>query len=168
MGKLLHETSLAVGRLGPSLRRLVDATGAIGHDFRGSIDDIDDIIAHAGPIIDSPANSGDDIAHWAANLDTLTAQTAQQDPALRSILTNAAPTADQVNATFNDVQEALPQTLANLEVVFDMLKRYHNGFEQALVFLPQSGAIGQTVTALKPGQAAPARARWPSTHRRRA
>ena len=151
---LLHETSVAVGGLGPSLRRLVDATGAIAHDFRGSIDDIDDIIAHAGPIIDSQADSGDDIARWAANLNTLTAQTAQQDPALRSILANAAPTADQVNATFNDVRDALPQTLANLEVVLDMLKRYHNGFEQALVFLPQSGAIAQSVTALKPGQAA--------------
>jgi phospholipid/cholesterol/gamma-HCH transport system substrate-binding protein len=35
-----------------------------------------------------------------------------------------------------------------------MLKGYHNGVEQALVFLPQSGAIAQSVTALKPGQAA--------------
>jgi len=151
---LLHETSVAVGGLGPALRRLVDATGAIAHDFKGSIDDIDDIIAHAGPIIDSQADSADDIARWAANLNTLTAQTAQQDPALRSILANAAPTADQVNATFNDVRDSLPQTLANLEVVLDMLKRYHNGVEQALVFLPQSGAIAQSVTALKPGQAA--------------
>ena len=74
--------------------------------------------------------------------------------ALRRILDNAAPTADQVNATFSDVQESLPQTLANLEVVIDMLKRYHNGVEQALVFLPQSAAIAQSVTSEFPGQAA--------------
>jgi phospholipid/cholesterol/gamma-HCH transport system substrate-binding protein len=154
VASLLHETSLAVGGLGPSLRRLVDATQAIAHDFRGSIDDIDDIIAHSAPIIDSQVNSGDDIARWAANLNTLAAQTAQQDQALRNILSNAAPTADQVNATFGDVRESLPQTLANLEVVFDMLKRYHNGVEQALVFLPQSSAIAQSVTAQTPGQAA--------------
>jgi phospholipid/cholesterol/gamma-HCH transport system substrate-binding protein len=154
VGSLLHETSLAVGGLGPALRRLVDATQAIAHDFRGSIDDIDDIIAHSSPIIDSQVNAGDDIARWAANLNTLAAQTAQQDQALRSILANAAPTADQVNATFTDVRESLPQTLANLEVVIDMLKRYHNGVEQALVFLPQSAAIAQSVTAQSPGQAA--------------
>ena len=65
VASLLHETSQAVGGLGPSLRRLVDATGAIAHDFKGSIDDIDDIIAHAGPIIDSQVDSGDDIARWA-------------------------------------------------------------------------------------------------------
>ncbi|OBA81087.1 mammalian cell entry protein [Mycobacterium sp. 1164966.3] len=154
VASLLRETSQAVGGLGPSLRRLVDATQAIAHDFRGSIDDIDDIIARSAPIIDSQANSGDDIARWARNLNMLAAQTAAQDPALSSILANAAPTAEQVNATFSEVRESLPQTLANLEVVIDMLKRYHNGVEQALVFLPQSGAIAQSVTSQFPGQAA--------------
>lgn len=154
VASLLRETSQAVGGLGPSLRRLVDATQAIAHDFNGSIDDIDDIITRSAPIIDSQVNSGDDIGRWAANLNTLTAQAAQQDPALRSILANAAPTAEEVNATFGDVRESLPQTLANLEVVIDMLKRYHNGVEQALVFLPQSGAIAQSVTSEFPGQAA--------------
>jgi phospholipid/cholesterol/gamma-HCH transport system substrate-binding protein len=128
VASLLYETSQAVGGLGPSLQRLVDATQAIAHDFRGSIDDIDDIIARSAPIIDSQVNSGDTIGRWAANLNTLAAQTAQQDQAVRSILANAARTADQVKATFNDVRESLPQTLANLEVVIDMLKRYHNGY----------------------------------------
>ena len=154
VASLLHEASQAVGGLGPSLRRLVDATQGITHDFRGSIDYIDDIIERSAPIIDSQVNSGADIGHWAANLNTLAAQTAQQDQAVRSILGNAPPTVDQVNATFNDVRESLPQTLANLEVVIDMLKRYHNGVEQALVFLPQSAAIAQSVTSEFPGQAA--------------
>ncbi|MEO8814754.1 MAG: MlaD family protein [Mycobacterium sp.] len=150
---LLRETSQAVGGLGPALQRLVDATGAIAADFKGSINDIDDIIAQAAPIIDSQADSGAAIARWAVNLNTLAAQTAQQDQALRSILANAAPTAEQVTATFTDVGEALPQTLANLEVVLDMLKRYNPGVEQALVFLPQIGTIAQSVTAAFPGQA---------------
>jgi phospholipid/cholesterol/gamma-HCH transport system substrate-binding protein len=154
VASLLYETSQAVGGLGPSLRRLVDATQAITHDFRGSIDDIDDIIERSAPIIDSQVNSGDDIGRWAANLNTLAAQTAQQDQAIRRILANAAPTADQVNATFSEVRETLPQTLANLEVVIDMLKRYHNGVEQALVFLPQSASVAQSVTSEFPGQAA--------------
>ena len=98
IGSLLHETSLAVGGLGPSLRRLVDGAQAIAHDVRGSMDDIDDIIVHSAPIIDSQVNSGDDIGRWAANLNTLAAQTAMQDQAVRRILANAAPTAEQVNA----------------------------------------------------------------------
>ncbi len=154
VASVLYEASQALGGLGPSLQRLVDATQAIAHDFRGSIDDVDDIIARAAPIIDSQANSGEAIRLWAANLNSLATQAAQHDQAVRSILANAAPTAEQVNATFSDVRDSLPQALANLEVVIDMLKRYHNGVEQAMVFLPQSAAIAQSVTANAPGQAA--------------
>ena len=73
---------------------------------------------------------------------------------MKSILSQAAPTADQVNEVFSDVRESLPQTLANLEVVFDLLKRYHTGVEQVLVFLPQGASIAQTVAAPFPNQAA--------------
>ena len=54
---------------------------------------------------------------------------------------------------FSDVRESLPQTLANLEIVLDMLKRYHKGVEQLLVFLPQNVAAGQTETVAFPGYA---------------
>jgi phospholipid/cholesterol/gamma-HCH transport system substrate-binding protein len=153
IASLLSETSAAVGGLGPSLQRLVDATQAIAHDFKGNINDINEIIMRSAPIIDSQVSSGNAIQRWAANLKTLAAQTAQQDQAVRSILSNAAPTADQVNATFNDVRDTLPQTLANLEVVIDMLKRYRKGVEQALVFLPQSAATAQAATSAYPDHA---------------
>ncbi|MCY0609846.1 hypothetical protein OVV29_30315, partial [Klebsiella pneumoniae] len=99
VASVLHEASEAVGGLGSSLNRLIEATQAIAHDVRGSLEDIDDIIERSAPIIDSQVNSGNEIARWAANLNTLAALTAQTDPAVRSILANAAPTADQVNAT---------------------------------------------------------------------
>ena len=133
--------------MGPALQRLVDATQAIVGDFKTNINDINDIIQHSGPILDSQVNSGDAIERWARNLNTLAAQTAQNDQHVKSILSQAAPTADQVNEVFSDVRDSLPQTLANLEVVFDLLKRYHNGVEQVLVFLPQGAAIAQTVAA---------------------
>jgi phospholipid/cholesterol/gamma-HCH transport system substrate-binding protein len=151
---LLDETAQAVGGLGPALQRLVDATQAIAGDFKANIQDVDDIIQNSGPILDSQVNSGDAIERWARNLNILAAQTAENDQHVRSILTQGAPTADQVNAVFSDVRESLPQTLANLEIVLDMLKRYHKGVEQLLVVLPQDSAADQTVTAAFPGYAA--------------
>ena len=47
---------------------------------------------------------------------------------------------------FSDVRDALPQTLANLAIVIDMLKRYHKGLEQTLVILPQGAAVAQAGT----------------------
>ncbi|MBS4727852.1 virulence factor Mce family protein [Mycobacterium sp. SM1] len=144
---LLDETSQAVGGLGPALQRLVDATQAITRDFKSHIGDVNDIIQNSGPVIDSQVNSGDAIARWARNLNSLAAQAADTDQHLQSILAQAPPTADQVNAVFSDVRESLPETLANLAIVLDMLKRYHKGLEQYLVFLPQGAAIAQAVTA---------------------
>ena len=47
---------------------------------------------------------------------------------------------------FSGVRESLPQTLANLSVVIDMLKRYNKGLEQTLVILPQGAAVAQAGT----------------------
>jgi phospholipid/cholesterol/gamma-HCH transport system substrate-binding protein len=154
IGQLLDETAQSVGGLGPALQRLVDSTQAIVGDFKTNITDVNDIIQNSGPVLDSQVKSGDAIERWARNLNTLSAQAAANDPHVKSILSQAAPTADQVNQLFSDVRDSLPQTLANLEVVFDLLKRYHTGVEQALVFLPQGASIAQTVAAPYPNQAA--------------
>ena len=143
---LLTETSQAVGGLGPALQRLVDSTTAIASDFKDNLGQVDDIINHSTPILNSQVDSGDAISQWARNLNVIAAQTAQQDGALRSGLQQAAPTADQLNSVFGGVRDALPQTLANLAVVTDMLKRYHAGLEQALVILPQGATIAQAGT----------------------
>jgi phospholipid/cholesterol/gamma-HCH transport system substrate-binding protein len=154
ISQLLDETAQAVGGLGPALQRLVDATQAIASDFKTNIQDVDDIIQNSGPILDSQVNSGNAIERWSHNLNILTAQTAENDQHVQSILSQAAPTADQVNSVFSDVRETLPQTLANLEVVLEMLKRYHKGVEQLLVAYPQGAAEGEAVTAPFPGYAA--------------
>ncbi|SPM39186.1 ABC-type transporter Mla maintaining outer membrane lipid asymmetry, periplasmic component MlaD, partial [Mycobacterium numidiamassiliense] len=151
---LLNETAESVGGLGPALQRLVDSTQAIVGDFKTNITSVNDIIQNSGPVLDSQVKSGSAIERWARNLNTLAAQAAQRDQNVKSVLSQAAPTADQVNSVFSDVRESLPQTLANLEVIFDLLKRYHAGVEQVLVFLPQGASIAQTVAAPFPNQAA--------------
>jgi phospholipid/cholesterol/gamma-HCH transport system substrate-binding protein len=154
ISSLLDETAQSVGGLGPALQRLVDSTQAIVGDFKTQITDVNDIIQNSGPILNSQVQSGDNIERWARNLNRLGAQTAANDDHLRSVLRQAAPTADQVNEVFSDTRESLPQVLANLEVVFDLLKRYHTGLEQVLVFLPQGASIAQTVAAPFPHYAA--------------
>ncbi|GAA4532376.1 virulence factor Mce family protein [Mycobacterium paraffinicum] len=153
IAQLLDETAQSVGGLGPALQRLVDSTQAIVGDFKTDITDVNDIIQNSGPVLDSQVKSSDAIERWARNLNRLGAQSAQEDAHVKSVLRQAAPTADQINDVFNDVRESLPQTLANLEVVFDLLKRYHAGVEQLLVFLPQGASIVQTVGLANPNMA---------------
>ena len=143
---LLTETSNAVGGLGPALQRLVDSTANVAQGFKDNLPQVNDIIANAAPILDSQVQSGDNIEQWSRNLDVIAAQTAEQDAALRSGLEQAAPTLDQLNTVFSGVRDSLPQTLANLAIVIDMLKRYNKGLEQTLVILPQGAAASQAGT----------------------
>jgi phospholipid/cholesterol/gamma-HCH transport system substrate-binding protein len=132
--------------LGPALQRLVDSTANVAQGFKDNLPGVNDIIANAAPILDSQVQSGDNIEQWSRNLDVIAAQTAEQDPALRSGLEQAAPTLDQLNTVFSGVRDSLPQTLANLAIVIDMLKRYNKGLEQTLVILPQGAAASQAGT----------------------
>ena len=151
IGSLLDETAQAVGGLGPALQRLVDSTQTIVGDFKTNISDVDDVIRNSAPILDSQVDSSDSIERWSHNLNILAAQTAHNDRSVQNILSKAAPTADQVNSVFSEVRESLPQTLANLEIVADMLKRYNKNAEQLLVFLPEIASIAQTTVASAPG-----------------
>lgn len=147
ISQLLDETAMAVGGLGPALQRLVDATQAIAGDFKTNIGDVNDIIANSGPILDSQVDSGDAIERWAANLNTLAAQSAGEDAALRRVLPQAASSADQLSNVMAGLQDSLPQTFANLAIVLDILKRYRPYVEAMLVAFPQEAASGQAVTA---------------------
>ncbi|HEY7051704.1 MAG TPA: MCE family protein [Mycobacterium sp.] len=147
IASLLNESAQAVGGLGPALQRLVNSTQAIAGDFKSNINEVNDIIAHSGPILDSQVESSDSIERWSAHLKIVARQLAEKDQNLNNILSNAAPLADQVNAVFTDVRDSLPQTLANLAIVVDMLKRYHANVEQLLVILPQLGSVAQTATS---------------------
>ena len=150
---LLDETAQAVGGLGPTLQDLVRNTESFVTALNDDIDGVNALIDNAPPIFASQVQSAEAIYRWAANLNSLTAQARDQDAALRSGLQQAAPATEQLNTLFVNVQDALPETLANLSIITEMLKRYNKGVEQALVLLPQGAAAGQAVASPFPGEA---------------
>lgn len=150
---LLDETSHAVGGLGPALHRLVDSTQALAGDFAANSADINAIINNSVPLLDSQATSGAEIRRWVHNLNLVAIQTAQTDPQLKNLLTNAPPTLDAGTEAVGGLRDSLPQTLANLEVITGLLVRYHKGVEQVLALLPQVDAVAQTTTLAFPGEA---------------
>jgi phospholipid/cholesterol/gamma-HCH transport system substrate-binding protein len=151
ISSLLDETAQAVGGLGPALQRLVDSTQALVGDFKTNTTDVNDIIANSAPLLDSQVKSSDSIERWAHNLNSLAAQTAEKDQTLKNVLSTAPPTLNQITAVFGDVRESLPQMLANLAILADMLKRYHNNAEELLVELPQLVAVARTNYTTYPG-----------------
>jgi phospholipid/cholesterol/gamma-HCH transport system substrate-binding protein len=150
---LLDQTSQAVGGLGPTLHGLVDSTQSLSGELDAHTSDINDVIAKSAPLLNSQAASAGQIRQWIHNLNVIATQTAEKDPQLKTVLTNAAPTLDTANDVLGGVRESLPQTLANLEVITGLLLRYRHGVEQVLVLLPQVGSVAQTTTLAFPGEA---------------
>ncbi|OPX05328.1 MCE family protein [Mycobacterium sp. AT1] len=150
---VLDETSQAIGGLGPALHQLVDATQSLTGELKDNTTDINDLISKSAPLLTSQSASTDQIKQWIHNLNVISTQTAANDPQLKNVLTNAAPTLDTANDVLGGVRESLPQTLANLEVVTGLLLRYRAGIEQVLVLLPQAASVAQTTTLAFPGEA---------------
>lgn len=154
VSKLLDETSQAVGGLGPALQRLVDSTTVLANGFKENKGQLNDITDNVGPLLDTQIATQDDISTFSANLNTVTTQGAEKDQVLRRALAQAGPTANGVAVIFGDLKDSLPQTLANVAIVADMLKRHNAGLEQTLVVLPQAGSAAQAVAAPYKGSAA--------------
>jgi phospholipid/cholesterol/gamma-HCH transport system substrate-binding protein len=150
---LLDETAQAVGGLGPTLQKLVNNTNSFVGALNENIGDINSLVDNTPPILDSQVQSQSAIYQWARNLNSITGQLKAQDPAISSILQQGAPATQQLNTLFVNVKDALPQTLANLEIIIEMLKRYNKGVEQALVLLPLGAGVAQTNTQVFPGEA---------------
>ena len=153
IASVLDQSSQAVGGLGPTLHNLVDSTQSLSGELEAHTSDINDVIAKSAPPLNSQAASADQIRQWIHNLNVIATQTAEKDPQLKSVLTNAAPTLDSANDVLGGMRESLPQTLANLEVVTGLLLRYRKGVEQVLVLLPQVGSVAQATTLAFPGEA---------------
>ena len=147
VSKLLDETSQAVGGLGPALQRLVDSTTVLANGFKENTGQLNDITDNVGPLLDTQINTQGDISTFTTNLNNVTGQAAEKDQVLRRALAQAGPTGGGVAVVFNDLKESLPQTLANVAIVADMLKRYNKGLEQTLVILPEGASAAQAVAA---------------------
>ncbi len=133
---LIDESYTAVGGLGPELSRLVDGSTRLAIDARQNLDPIVDLIDKSGPILDSQAETADDIHTWAARLHDLTGQIRDNDSALAGIVQNGAQAADEARQLVDRLQPSLPVLMANLVGLGRLALTYNPGIEQLLVLVP--------------------------------
>lgn len=142
---VVDEAYVAVGGLGPELRRLVNGSTALAIDARKNLDPLTTLIDQSKPVLDSQTDTADSIQAWASNLATITSQLQTQDPAVAGILENGPGAADEVRALFDRLQPTLPIVLANLVSLGEVAVTYQPSLEQLLVLLPQGTAVTQAV-----------------------
>ncbi len=142
---VIEEAYVAVGGLGPELRRLVTGSTTLAIDARENLDPLTTLIDQSKPVLDSQTETGDSIQAWASNLASITGQLQSQDPAVAGILEKGPGAADEVRALFDRVRPTLPIVLANLVSIGEVAVTYQPSLEQLLVLLPQGTAVTQAV-----------------------
>ncbi len=142
---VVDEAYIAVGGLGPELRRLVTGSTTLAIDARKNLDSLTTLIDQSKPVLDTQTDTAGSIQAWAANLASISGQLQSQDPAVAGILAKGPGAADEVRALFDRLQPTLPIVLANLVSIGEVAVTYQPSLEQLLVLLPQGTAVTQAV-----------------------
>jgi phospholipid/cholesterol/gamma-HCH transport system substrate-binding protein len=142
---VVDEAYIAVGGLGPELRRLVNGSTQLAIDARKNLDPLTTLVDQSKPVLDSQTDTAPSIRAWASNLASITGQLQNQDAAVAGILEKGPGAADEVRALFDRVRPTLPIVLANLVSLGDVAVTYRPSLEQLLVLLPQGTAVTQAV-----------------------
>jgi phospholipid/cholesterol/gamma-HCH transport system substrate-binding protein len=142
---VIDEAYVAVGGLGPELRRLVNGSTTLAIDARKNLDPLTTLIDQSKPVLDTQTETAGSIQAWASNLASITGQLQSQDAAVAGILQKGPGAADEVRALFDRVRPTLPIVLANLVSIGEVAVTYQPSLEQFLVLLPQGTAVTQAV-----------------------
>ena len=133
---LLDESFQAFNGAGYDVGSLLDSGSRIAADADATADRTRALVQDSAPLLDSQAQSADDLHAWTRSLNAVTGQVVQNDSDLRTILNTGPGTADEVSRLLDQVKPTLPVLLANLTTVGEVGVTYNPSLRQLLVLLP--------------------------------
>lgn len=142
---VIDESYTAFGDLGPDISRLVRGSTTLAIDARKNLDPLLALIDGSKSVLNSQTDTADSVSAWASHLAAITTSLQRNDPALRGVIQNAGPAAEEVRGLFERVKPTLPILLANLVSLNQVAITYQPDIQQLLVLLPQGTAAAQAV-----------------------
>ncbi|MCV7222079.1 MCE family protein [Mycolicibacterium elephantis] len=132
----LDEAYIAVGGLGPEIRRFVQGSTQLAIDARANLDPLIALIDQTQPVLDSQAETSDAIRAWAANIAEVTEDLRTHDASIASFY-ERAPEVDTIRNLLDRFKPTVPIIAANMVSLGDVALTYQDSIEQLLVLLPQ-------------------------------
>ena len=142
---VIGESYTAFRDLGPDISRLVRGSTTLAIDARKNLDPLLALIDGSKSVLNSQTDTADSVSAWASHLAAITTSLQRNDPALRGVIQNAGPAAEEVRGLFDRVKPTLPMLLANLVSLNQVAITYQPDIEQLLVLLPQGTAATQAI-----------------------
>ncbi|WP_216892873.1 MCE family protein [Nocardia alni] len=134
--RTLAESSQALDGNGAPSSRLIDSADSLIAQAQANLGQTRTLIHDAEPLLDTGNTVATDLTTSVRDLASFTRQLAGDDPDLRSVLDQGKGFADTVGSTLTDLTAPLPNVLANLQTVGQVLKVNVPGLRQILVVYP--------------------------------
>jgi hypothetical protein len=141
---LIDESFNAFNGSGYDLGSLIDSSSKISGDLNRVGDRSLTLIEDTGPLLDSQAQTTDDLRLWARSLHGITGQVVTNDPQVRTLLQQGPDAANEVSRLFDQIKPTLPVLLANMTTFGQVAVTYRPSLEQVLVLLPPLVAFIQS------------------------
>jgi phospholipid/cholesterol/gamma-HCH transport system substrate-binding protein len=141
---LIDESFNAFNGSGYDLGSLIDSSSKISGDLNRVGDRSSTLIEDSGPLLDSQAQTTDDLRLWARSLAGITGQVVTDDPQVRTLLQQGPDAANEVSRLFDQIKPTLPILLANMTTFGQVAVTYRPSLEQVLVLLPPLVAFIQS------------------------
>jgi phospholipid/cholesterol/gamma-HCH transport system substrate-binding protein len=145
LNTVVTELGTAFNGRGPALQALLDSSDELLASAQQALPQTLRLIDDGRIVLQTQLDSGSAIAGWARNLNLLTTQLKQSDPALNSLLTSGPSELDTVRGFLAGNRSDLNLLLANLTSVNQVLQSRLGGIEGILLFYPAAVAGGLTV-----------------------
>jgi virulence factor Mce-like protein len=144
LSQLLDESFKGLNGAGYDLASLFDSSAKVTGDVNDVSDRARALVDDSRPLLDSQADTTDEIKTWARGLANITQTVAADDRQVRTLLQTGQGAADEASRLLTQVKPTLPVLLANLTSLGKVLVTYHPALEQLLVLLPATVAATQS------------------------
>jgi len=111
---LIDESFNAFNGSGYDLGSLIDSSSKISGDLNRVGDRSSALVEDTGPLLDSQAQTTDDLRLWARSLAGITGQVVANDPQVRTLLQQGPDAANETSRLFDQIKPTLPILLANM------------------------------------------------------
>lgn len=148
---VVDELGTAFDGADTDLRRILDGSEELLARADASVAATRSLIRDAVPVLGTQAQAGHEVRDFTRNLRLLSDTLAENDRALRRVIRDGGPAADEAAALVRGLAPLTPPFLANTLPVVGVVGGRLDGLEQALVAFPYSLAAAQA--GVRNGQA---------------
>jgi phospholipid/cholesterol/gamma-HCH transport system substrate-binding protein len=143
---VVNELNAGFNGTGPDLQKLLDSLSDFTKTAQSQLPQTTQLLDTGKTVLDTQNVEAGSIESFSNSLLQVAAQLKSSDPAIRNLIANVPPAAQQVTDLLTETGPQLGALLANLTTTADILRTRQNGLELALVAYPElAGAAGTVV-----------------------